>query len=71
MAQLSVEIVGETKKLEKALKDSERSLKNFESKAKALNDKINKSTVLQGKLAIATEKVEREFSEGSYYSIQI
>jgi len=64
MAQLSVEIVGETKKLEKALKDSERSLKNFESKAKALNDKINKSTVLQGKLAIATEKVEREFAKG-------
>ena len=64
MAQLSVEIVGETKKLEKALKDSERSLKNFESKAKALNNKINKSTVLQGKLAIATEKVEREFAKG-------
>jgi len=49
MAQLSVEIVGETKKLEKALDKAGKELKGLENTTKGFSTKFNKSTASASK----------------------
>ena len=49
MAQLSVEIVGETKKLEKALDKAEKELKGLENTTKGFSKKFNTSTASASK----------------------
>lgn len=65
MAELSVAINGKMDGLQKALKDSEKALKQFEKKAFSISKSLERNAISTSKLSVLTEKLSAKYANGT------